>query len=361
MVSMFRVSTKATSTGVDIRVPPEWVVTSQAVQGRKCIGTHSGTFHCDEALACAMLKLLPAWSDAVVVRTRDEAELAKCDVVVDVGGIYDPDTLRFDHHQKAFSDTLSEESFTTKLSSAGLVYRHFGREILHHMVEGSDMPKETVDKNLFVRVYRNFVEHVDAIDNGIKVSEGSSKYQISSHLSARVGNLNPRWTEAQTEDGPTSPNERFKAAMSLTSGEFVENILYLVECWWPARAIVKESIEGRMEAHPSGKVVVLTGYCPWKGHLAELEKEMGLGDEIKFVLYSEGGSGRWRIQTVAVEEGSFDFRLGLPQEWRGLRDAELAKVAGIEGCFFVHANGFIGGNLTKEGALAMASKALQME
>lgn len=50
--------------------------------------------HCDEALACAMLKMLPEWSDAVVVRTRDETELAKCDVVVDVGGVYDPAAQR---------------------------------------------------------------------------------------------------------------------------------------------------------------------------------------------------------------------------------------------------------------------------
>lgn len=41
-----------------------------------------------------MLKILPEWSDAVIVRTRDEAELAKCDAVVDVGGVYDPATLR---------------------------------------------------------------------------------------------------------------------------------------------------------------------------------------------------------------------------------------------------------------------------
>lgn len=41
-----------------------------------------------------MLKILPEWSEAVIVRTRDEAELAKCDAVVDVGGVYDPTILR---------------------------------------------------------------------------------------------------------------------------------------------------------------------------------------------------------------------------------------------------------------------------
>ena len=30
----------------------------------KTIGTHSGNFHCDEALACYMLKLLPEYQDA---------------------------------------------------------------------------------------------------------------------------------------------------------------------------------------------------------------------------------------------------------------------------------------------------------
>jgi uncharacterized UPF0160 family protein len=37
----------------------------------KKIGTHNGVFHCDEALACYMLKQLPEYRDAEIVRTRD--------------------------------------------------------------------------------------------------------------------------------------------------------------------------------------------------------------------------------------------------------------------------------------------------
>jgi len=33
-------------------------------------------------------------------RTRDASELAECDVVVDVGAVYNPDTHRYDHHQR---------------------------------------------------------------------------------------------------------------------------------------------------------------------------------------------------------------------------------------------------------------------
>jgi uncharacterized UPF0160 family protein len=58
--------------------------------------------------------------------------------------------------------------------------------------------------------------------------------------------------------------------------------------------------------------------------------------------------------------GSFQSRTPLPAEWRGVRDEILSDVTGIPGCVFVHANGFIGGNETFEGALEMARVALQM-
>lgn len=64
------------------------------------IGTHNGNFHCDESLACAMLQMLPEGRDATIVRTRDPAELEQCDIVVDVGGVFDPATHRYDHHQR---------------------------------------------------------------------------------------------------------------------------------------------------------------------------------------------------------------------------------------------------------------------
>lgn len=37
----------------------------------KRIGTHNGVFHCDEALACFMIKQLPEYTDAEIIRTRD--------------------------------------------------------------------------------------------------------------------------------------------------------------------------------------------------------------------------------------------------------------------------------------------------
>lgn len=124
----------------------------------------------------------------------------------------------------------------------------------------------------------------------------------------------------------------------------------------PARAIVKAAVEDRLNVHPSGEIVRLKEYTLWKGHLLGFEKEMKLNPTVKYVLYPDENAAGWRVQ--AVSEGQFDSRVPLHVDWRGVRDADLSKVAGIPGCVFVHATGFIGGNQTFEGALQMAIQSL---
>ena len=96
-----------------------------------------------------------------------------------------------------------------------------------------------------------------------------------------------------------------------------------------------------------------------------------------YVIYPDETGKNWRVQAVPVSPESFESRKALPEAWRGVRDDELSKLSGIEGCVFVHASGFIGGtsnlffscqsslfiiyltgNATKEGAMKMAKTAL---
>ena len=65
-------------------------------------------------------------------------------------------------------------------------------------------------------------------------------------------------------------------------------------------------------------------------------------------------------QAVTQSEDSFALRLSLAKPWLGLRGEELSAKCGVEGCVFVHVNGFIGGNATGGGAMAMAAKSLEM-
>ena len=78
-----------------------------------------------------------------------------------------------------------------------------------------------------------------------------------------------------------------------------------------------------------------------------------------YVIYPDETGGNWRIQAVSVSPESFESRKALPETWRGVRDEDLSRVTGIEGCIFVHASGFIGGNKTRDGALEMAKRAVK--
>src|SRR5690554_1638978 len=82
--------------------------------------------------------------DAELVRTRDEARLTEADVVFDVGGVYDPERLRFDHHQN---------SYTGPLSSAGMV--------LEWLRETGRVPETLAD-----HLRRRLVDYLDDVDTG---------------------------------------------------------------------------------------------------------------------------------------------------------------------------------------------------
>ncbi|KAH6917356.1 GAMM1 protein [Coprinopsis sp. MPI-PUGE-AT-0042] len=327
----------------------------------KKIGTHNGTFHCDEALAVFMLRQTDTYANADVIRSRNPAELDTCDIVVDVGAVYDAEKLRFDHHQREFKDVFGH-GFQTKLSSAGLVYKHFGQEIVAKRLnlEVSDPKVQYV----WLKVYRDFVEALDGIDNGISQypAEATPRYRNKTDLSSRVGSLNPRWNEPSDADILFS---RFQDASALAGKEFLQSIDYYRDSWLPAGDLVKELItKSKTSVDPSGKILLFEQFCPWKEHLFELEGEDGGGflepGAATYIIYPDEIGGSWRVQAVPVSPQSFDSRKALPEAWRGVRDDALSQLTGIDGGVFVHASGFIGGNKTREGALAMAQKALQL-
>jgi len=314
----------------------------------KKIGTHSGTFHCDEALACSMLRLTKEFKDADLIRSRDTTVLDSLDCLVDVGGVYDPSRHRYDHHQRGFTETL-DEHHKIKLSSAGLIYKHFGREVIANLLETDDATTETVFQN----VYTNFIEAIDAVDNGIAATQESPKYRMTTDISSRVKHLNPAWNE------PNADMEgQFRKAMELTRNEFIEKVNYCGKHWLPARQIVERTVKDRLQYSAGGEIIVFEQFCPWISHLFEIEEELGIKGQLKYALFADQ-SGQWRIQSVPMEEAGFENRAPLPEPWRGKRDDELSALTGIPGCVFVHINGFIGGNKTKEGVLQMASLALK--
>lgn len=323
----------------------------------KRVGTHNGSFHCDEALGCFMIRLTNKFHNAQIVRTRDPKVLETLDAVLDVGGVYDPSNDRFDHHQKGFAEVFGH-GFSTKLSSAGLVYKHYGMEII---AKELNLPQQHPDVHrLFLAVYKSFMEAIDAIDNGINQYDTHlpPRYVNNTNLSSRVGKFNLDWMDP--DQSSDKENEAFGRAMALAGSEFLESVRFYARSWLPARSIVMECLEARKDVDDSWEIITLKNFCPWKLHLFELEEEMKIDPPIKYVLYEDDRSKNWRVQAVAVSPDKFESRKALPAQWRGLRDEELSKESGIPGGVFVHMSGFIGGNSTYEGALAMARAGLKL-
>ncbi|MEL0649364.1 metal-dependent hydrolase [Pseudoalteromonas sp. S3178] len=280
--------------------------------------THSGNFHADDVFSIAVLKhVLPSFK---LVRTRDKALIESADIVVDVGGEYNPDTGRFDHHQRGGA---GERENGTPYSSFGLIWKKYGLALCDNNQAVAD------------RVDSGLVSNIDAIDCGyVKgVVEGIT-------LSQTLSMFNPTWEEEGNFDECFNEAVDF-AARLLT--RFIASAHGSVN----AKAIVAKAIENAEDA----RVIVLEKYTPWKKtvHI--------LSSDALFMVYPSH-SGQWIIQTVPVEPGSFEDRKSLPKAWAGLSDEEFQAETGLDDAVFCHNGLFIAGTKSFESTMKLAEVAL---
>jgi len=287
----------------------------------KTIATHNGNFHADDVFSIAALKnIFPSFT---LIRTRDLDVIGKADIVIDVGGEYDADTGRFDHHQRGGA---GERENGIPYSSFGLVWKKYGLEIC----EGNQDIANAVDAGL--------VSTIDAIDCGHVegVSQGIS-------LSQTISMFNPTWQENSHFD--TCFDEAVKFASRVLT-RFIASASGGIN----AKEIVAKAIENAEDP----RVIVLEKYTPWKRTVH------ALSDQALYMVYPSG-SGPWRIQTVPVEPGSFEDRKSLPKPWAGLSGDAFKDVTGIDDAMFCHNGLFIAGAESFESTMKMASIALQAE
>lgn len=347
--------------------------------GAPIIGTHNGHFHADEALAVYLLRLLPAYREATLTRTRDAELLKTCTIVVDVGGVHDDKLLRYDHHQREFNATFPGKH--TKLSSAGLVWMHYGKQIIHQVTGLED--KSADCELLYQKLYEDFVEAFDGNDNGIALYDptalrkagiekkfSNTGFSMASVVnrynyapSAQEGAAGPTANGTTTSGAPAPKGKsqdeedaRFLRASAFVGEQFSLELEDRSNSWLPARAVVKQAFGERQQYDPKGRIIVIpyrSEGVPWSDHLYSLEAESGCEGQVLYALFAENAEpgSKWRIRAVGLEPGSFENRKGLPEAWRGVRDEGLSKVSGVPGSVFVHASGFIGGNQSFEGAL----------
>lgn len=320
-----------------------------------------------------MLRILPSYAESPLVRTRDPEELATCHTVVDVGAEYVPDRNRYDHHQREFNTTFP--GHTTKLSSAGLVYMHFGKDIIQTI---TGLPQGHDLNVLYEKIYTDFIEAFDANDNGVNVvaPQDLEKAGITKKFEDRgfsIASVVNRYnysisgTEALTKEQKQAEEDaRFSRASTFVGEQFRLELTDRANSWLPARNAVAHAYNNRFQYDNRGRILVLPDGMPWADHLYTLEKEssipQGVDPQVLYVLFPEDKDdvkGRTRIRAVSKENGGFLNRKDLPDAWKGMRDEQLDQITGVPGGVFIHAAGFIGGHKTFDGALALAQKALE--
>ena len=331
------------------------------------VGTHNGIFHADDCFAVAALSLLKVSSEFEIVRTRDAEKLAECDFVVDVGGVYDPEKGRFDHHQRGFYDpkgSLEENLASGSVRASGVPFSSFGLVWAQHGAEICG------DQEMVALIDEALVRFVDASDCGYRL-EGAPQldngWDRPRSLSACISLLNPTWEEEGKDfDGAFAHAVKIAKrvllqAIILASEKEIEELPARVQAMAP-------EFQGRYEAFQRGAanaeaavleaqkaaegqpVVVLEQFVPW----GEFEFP---AEQLFIVFPSEVGT--WMVQCIAPKPGSFEKRKALPAHWGGARDEAMDAMTGVEGCVFTHIGLFICGHKTREGALALAKLAVE--
>lgn len=288
------------------------------------IGTHDGTFHADEAFAVAALGL--ADGPLEIVRTRDAARLARCDVRVDVGMRDDPATGDFDHHQKGGA---GERANGIRYASFGLVWRHVGERLCEF-------------GEVAARVDEALVMGIDAHDTGQSLTRSLIAGIHPMTVSGMIAALNPRWDD---DTSPADEDRRFAEAVELASGVLRREI-DAVGAYERAGRLVREAIHSSRDP----RVIELDTAMPWR------EAVVSGAPDALFVVYPK--SKGWGLQAVPRELGAFGNRRDLPSEWAGLSGAELAAVTGVRDAVFCHSGRFIAVAETRAGIETLAEKAL---
>lgn len=297
-------------------------------QDKKILVTHNGKFHADDIFACATLQIFldQKGERYQVIRIRDEATINSADYVFDVGGIYDHEKRRYDHHQKGGAGKRDNE---IPYAAFGLVWKHYGA-----LVSGSEEVAVILDKKI--------AQAIDADDNGMKLVTSThpdaSPYTLQNALYA----FRPTWKEGFIDE---EYDKQFDGCVVLAKELLKREIQVLQD-----NAEVESFIAEAYEKSEDKRVIELQDSYPWEGWMDKYP-------QVLFVIYPR--MNQWRVGAVSVSRTSFENKKDLPASWAGQRDEDLQKITGVNDAVFCHNGRFLAVAKSKEGAWELAQLALK--
>lgn len=287
------------------------------------VGTHDGRFHADEVMATAILKEIFRID---IVRTRDKQVLDKLDIVYDVGG------GEFDHH--GIDKVYREDG--VPFAACGLIWNKFGRDVIKF--KNPSLKDDDVEA-VFSYIDRILIEGIDALDNGVKISDGEIPLMS---ISSIISGFNPNLYSDKNED------EAFNEIVEIVSA-ILSNTLNNRFAVLKSREYVIKAYQKRKNP----KLLVLDKYYPYGEVLQEIDEN----EEVDFVIF--GRKDSYAVQTVRDKNG--EDRKKLPAKWAGKRDEELAELTGVKDAVFCHTGRFIAVAESYEGIMKLAQLAISQE
>ena len=278
--------------------------------------THDGVFHADEVFATALLEMIKG--EVNLLRTRKVAADDKpFDVIMyDVGGRYSGYDNVFDHHQRDFEISRSEDGI--KLSSFGLLWYTFGTPLLSDKYNCPIRYSWQAHKDIDSRL----VKWIDARDNG---QLGASEELTVSGI---ISGFNPNWNEDDADSDACFIKAVNFAYMVLN------NLIKAVVSEYKAIDIVEERIR-----KSNTRVLNLKKYVNhWQAIV--LKSTNPIANELLYCTYIGSNED---VCIVAIPPDLKEMtkqRKPFPEEWAGLSGTKLEEVTGIKGVRFCHAERF---------------------
>ena len=285
--------------------------------------THNGTMHADEVFATAFLSLY--FKNFKVARVSEVPKDIPTNTI-----IYDIGKGKFDHHQK--DARLRDNGI--KYSSFGLLFEAYGLSYLKKL-------KLKNTKAIYNYFVKDFIEAIDAIDNGI-FPEIKADYKVKT-LSDVIKLFNPSYLSNDNED------EQFIKAVSLAESiltEELKNVIGKVNASFKVKTILNKT---------KGPILILDEYLPYEETILTSLS----GKKIKFVIYPSNRGG-YGIKTIPISTTDKTSRVYFPKTWGGLTNNDLEEVTGIKGSLFCHTNRFLMTASSLDTAKTLAEIAIEL-
>ena len=290
---------------------------------KKKVITHSGSFHADDVFAIAAFQLLLGKENIEVIRTRDESVITSGDYVVDVGGVYDHESKRYDHHQPGAP--VRENGIP--YAGFGLMWRHYGEEIC-----GS---KEVAQK-----IEEKYVLAIDASDNA-QVFWETNELGVSPLEWDDIVKL-WRADDSENEDMDT----QFFSIVAVVR-------VYLERIVRRQQKKLQEQVraDAMYEAAVDKSIIVSDTFIARSFFIKYPETNV-----VVFPRTADVEAG-WVAVAVQVDEVGYKTKVQFPESWAGLHDEPLREVSGMADAVFTHGDRYMFIAKSKESAIAAAKLA----